>query len=128
MKRVMTLIMAAASALALGACTERDQRRSIEPVTHFEEDLTLADALSLLLHPRHNLSGLLRHFERRHHNAGRHNVFEFLSAECAGCFEYSFFRGDSCVLERRREGNRNMHGSHSLHRRFKAEEGAFRNR
>ena len=68
---------------------------------HFEEDFTLADAFSFFLDPRHNFSGLLRHFKRRHHNAGRHSVYEFLPAECAGCFEYGFFRGDSRILERR---------------------------
>ena len=39
------------------------------------------DGVAFLLQPRHNLSGLLRHFERRHHNAGCHM---FVECQCCG--------------------------------------------
>src|SRR5688572_23388648 len=39
---------------------------------HLEEHLALANLLPLLLQPRDQLAGLLRHFERRHHDADSH--------------------------------------------------------
>jgi hypothetical protein len=44
---------------------------------HFEQHLALADRLALLLQPRNELAGFLRHLERRHDNADRHRAETF---------------------------------------------------
>src|SRR5262245_17911884 len=68
-------------------------------------------------------------------SAARENLFLFsreVAAPAASTahlqrgFKHHLFRRDGRVFQRRREGNRNVHGSDALHRRFEVEEGAFR--
>src|SRR2546430_17664847 len=49
------------------------------------------------------------------------------AAESARGFKNLLFAGHGGVFERRREGNRHVHGADSLHRPVEVVEGAFRN-